>query len=89
MNSNVFRRFNEPKRKRILDNVSQKRSAEEAEESAAMKKLPEVYMVNKQKWYSTATAKELQSLSSMILLEDNDSQQSREAKHRIIQHKVR
>ena len=80
-------RFNEPKRKKILDSVNQKRSAP-ADEPGTSKKLPDVYVVNKKKWYLTATTKELETLPFMVL-EDDDSEESRLDKHRIIQFKVR
>ncbi len=81
-----FYRFSEAKRKKILENVSQKRSALTGSTSGKdqRKKQKDVYIVNKTKWYLPATPKEILTLQSMIL-DGNDM----ENKHRIIQHVIR
>jgi hypothetical protein len=80
----IMCRFKEFKRKDILKKVGEKRSATVGDICGPNKKLKEVYVVSKTKWYLTATRDEMKTLESMVF-----DGKDMESKHRIIQHKIR
>jgi len=76
-------RFNELKKGRTEEKVNEKRGAGSAN-TEQKKRQKEMYVVNKNKWYLSATKEELQTLPSMVL-----DGVDMEDKNRIIQYSVR
>ena len=81
-------RFYGPQRKKIQNDLKEKRKngTDEAEISAEKKKrcrLPEVYCVNKKKWFSVASASEVIGPLELIPGASNEDM------HRILQFKLR
>jgi hypothetical protein len=75
---------------KILQKVGAKRSASNLQGNETnglkeqKKKQKDVYVVNKMKWYVTATARELETLPAMVF--DGIDMDN---KHRIVQHSIR
>jgi hypothetical protein len=84
-------RFYGPKRKKLQEEIKEKRRLDVGEEKEnaieekkkKMGRLPEVYCVNKKKYWSEASAAEVEAPLELVAGEDN-----RDA-HRIIQYKLR
>ena len=83
--SKLILRFYEKKRKTVLEKVKEKRTAaSEKGDGEPKKKKKTVYLVNNNKWYISATAREHEALTSVVL--DGNGMEN---KHRIIQHSIR
>jgi hypothetical protein len=79
-------RFREFKEKELKEALKQNKSASQPSSSSSNlnRKLKAVYVVNKVKWYSVATADELKTIPSMVF--DGRDMAN---KHRILQHMLR